>query len=185
MLLYIIFFIASKQNRSVPYFYAQFTKEYLIALFSSIGDHLARIFTDEYKADCYSRERPRARDFHVAVAVACLHLRPLRFCGLHAGADRFSGCVPAYRARRAAIPLALRGKARRTHVIDGRRTCERRSLAAGAPLESTETIWNKDDVCGRGSCVSTSFRRYESATRDRFKVVRELVMLYLGIIYGL
>lgn len=70
------------------------------------------------------------RDFHVAVAVACLRLRPLRFCGLHAGADRFSGCVPAYRARRAAIPLALRGKARRTHVTDGRRTCAPRSLAA-------------------------------------------------------
>lgn len=88
----------------------------LTALFSR-GSRIPRILGETNIKRIAARASGLRRDFHVAVAVACLRLRPLRFCGLHAGADRFSGCVPAYRARRAAIALALRGKARRrTHV---------------------------------------------------------------------
>lgn len=61
------------------------------------------------------------RDFHAITAGACLRLQPLRFCGLHARTDRFSGCVLVRSCLlcascRAAVALALRGKARRTDV---------------------------------------------------------------------
>lgn len=69
------------------------------------------------------------RDFHVAVAVACLRLRPLRFCGLHARADRFSGCDPAVPTVRIAPQYLLRYAGKRDARMlqtDGAPACQDR-----------------------------------------------------------
>lgn len=103
------------------------------------------------------------------------------FAVLHA--DRFSGC-----SFHSCLPCASRRniscvtRESETRAVYRRRTCIRRLLAVGVTLESTETICNKDDICGRARVGRPPLRRYESATRDRLEVVREWasVMLCVG-----
>lgn len=106
----------------------------------------------------------------------------LRFCTPGLIVSLVARSVLAYRAHRIAISLALRGKARRAPYTGGWRTCMRRLLAVGVTLESTETICNKDDICGRARVGRPPLRRYESATQDRLEVVREwaTVVFYVG-----
>lgn len=118
----------------------------------------------------------RVWNFHVASGrrvLAFTAVAVLRFCTPGLIVSPVARSVLAYRAHRVAISLALRGKARRAPYTGGRRTCMRRLLAVGVTLESTETICNKDDICGRARVGRPPLRRYKSATRDRLEVVRE------------
>lgn len=96
----------------------------------------------------------------------------LRFCSPGLIVSPVARSILAYCVH-VAIPLALRGKARRAPYTDGRRTCVRRLLAVGVTLESTEIICNKDDICGRTRVGCPPLRRYESATRDHLEMVCE------------
>jgi len=104
----------------------------------------------------------------------------LRFCTPGLIISPVARSVLAYCVH-VAIPLALRGKARRAPYTDERHTCMRRLLAVGVTLESTEIICNKDDICGCARVGCPPLRRYESATRDRLEMAREWATVTLYI----